>query len=102
MLQHSEESSLAADVELGIERLTSATNTGLAVDLYLKDMAQHDIEDVSANLGQHPSDHGNGQSEMRLRSLLIGWALANQLLIDLACMIVGFLSLSSFRFGNLT
>lgn len=51
MLQHSEESNLAADVELGIERLTSATSIGLAVDLYLKDMAQHDIEDVSANLG---------------------------------------------------
>ena len=38
-----------------------------------------------------------GTSEMRLRSPLIWWALTNQLLIDLACMIVGCLSLSNFR-----
>ena len=37
-----------------------------------------------------------GTSGMRLRSLLICWALTNQLLIDLACMIVGCLSLFNF------
>ena len=44
-----------------------------------------------------PLPHHPGTSEMRLRSLLICWALTNQLLIDLACMIVGCLSLSNFR-----
>ena len=77
MINIQENQALAADVELGIEPLTSATSIELVVDLYLKDVAQHDMEDVSANLGQHPSDHGTGQSEMRLRSLLIGWALTN-------------------------
>ena len=37
-----------------------------------------------------------GTSGMQLRSLLICWALTNQLLIDLACMIVCCLSLSKF------